>query len=103
MASAGVAAVAAAVPGIAAAAEPGRADYATSADLVAAGAEPFAVSGVGNAIYGLRRDRDLYLCFIADTPQAQSERQQKLLAEIAGGATDDRSVPSIPVLCVMTQ
>jgi hypothetical protein len=45
---------------------------------------------------------DLYLCFIADNLEAQAARQQALIAEI-GGEGPDRTVPNIPVVCILTQ
>jgi hypothetical protein len=65
-------------------------------------AAPFPTSGVGNAIYGLRMGEDLFLCFIADTPTAQSARQSTLVGAIGGEAVDP-AVPNIPVLCVKTE
>ena len=82
--------------------EVGESDYVFSSDLVERGFEPFAVTGVANATYGLTDGSDLYLCFIADTPDAQAERQAALIAELEG-APVAASVPNIPLICVMTQ
>ncbi|SIO27897.1 hypothetical protein SAMN05444722_1166 [Rhodovulum sp. ES.010] len=84
------------------AAEVGSNPYRYSSELVVEGAVPFATSGAGQAIYGLRKDDALYLCFIADRPTDQNVRQKVLVAEIMGEA-GQKSVPNIPVLCVMTQ
>ena len=63
---------------------------------------PFATSESGNAIYGMRRETDQYLCFIADQGDDQAERQRVLLAELAG-EKPQRTVPNIPVVCILTQ
>lgn len=86
----------------AAAISPGQSDFVFSSDLMAGGAVPFAVSSTGNALYGLRRGSDLFLCFLADTSDAQASRQQALLDAIMNGA-DPVPVPNIPVICVLTQ
>jgi hypothetical protein len=88
--------------GVAGAADPGRAEFARSSDLVRAGFAPFAVSGAGNALFGLQRGPELYLCFLADTPAAQADRQGVLVAAITAGAAE-RVVPNIPVVCVLTE
>lgn len=82
--------------------EPGRSDFVFSSDLANDGFTPFATSGTGSAIYGMRRETDLYLCFIADQGDDQAERQRVLLAELAG-ETPQRTVPNIPVVCILTQ
>ncbi len=95
-------AFAALLPVSAHALEVGEAEYVYSSDLLADGFTPFAVSSVGQAIYGLRNDTTLYLCFIADTGDAQAMRQATLLAELRG-EDPDRTVPNIPVVCILTQ
>ena len=52
--------------------------------------------------HGLTDGSDLYLCFIADTPDAQAERQAALIAEIEG-APVAASVPNSPLICLLTQ
>lgn len=79
-----------------------RTEFVFSKDLIEQGAAPFPVSGTGGAIFGLRRDKDLWLCFLADTEDAAAERQETLMAEIRGDSPD-REVPNIPVACVLTQ
>lgn len=79
-----------------------RSDFVFSSDLANDGFTPFATSGSGSAIYGMRRDTDLYLCFLADQGDDQAERQRVLLAELAGEAPQ-RTVPNIPVVCILTQ
>ncbi|EIE51902.1 hypothetical protein AL036_07655 [Salipiger aestuarii] len=83
-------------------AEAGSADYAYVSALAAEGFEPFAVSQVGNASFGMRKGAEMYLCFIIDTNENQTRRQTVLLAELAGKAPD-RAVPNIPLVCVLTQ
>ena len=85
-----------------AAAGPDRSDFVYSSELAADGYLPFATSGAGNAIYGMTRDTDLYLCFIADDLAASAARQEVLMAEV-NGKNPDREVPNIPVVCVLTQ
>ena len=82
--------------------EVGQADFVFVSDLSSQGFTPFAVSSSGNASFGMTNGTDLYLCFIADNPDAQSARQQALIAEI-NGERPDRSVPNIPVVCILTQ
>jgi hypothetical protein len=82
--------------------EPGQSDYVFSSDLSAQGFTPFGTGGSGNTLYGMTNGSDIYLCFLFDTPEDQSTRQTALLAELAGTATD-RTIPNIPVVCVMTQ
>ncbi len=77
-------------------------DFRYSSDLVADGFAPFAASGAGAALYGLTKADMLYLCFLADSGDAQATRQMTLLAEIRGEAPDT-AVPNIPVICVLTQ
>ena len=50
----------------------------------------------------MKKASEMYLCFIADTPELAVERQEKLLAELAGDPTD-REVPNIAVVCVLVQ
>jgi hypothetical protein len=82
--------------------EIGQSDFTFVSDLAAQGFTPFATSASGNASFGMTDGTDLYLCFIADNLEAQAERQQALIAEI-NGENPDRSVPNIPVVCVLTQ
>ena len=82
--------------------EVGQGDYRFSAELAAEGFMPFATSGSGSAIYGMRRETEHYLCFIADQGDDQAERQRVLLAELAG-ENPQRTVPNIPVVCILTQ
>jgi hypothetical protein len=87
---------------IATAYEPGQSDYVFSSDLVAQGFAPFGTGGSGNTVYGMTNGSDIYLCFLFDTPEDQATRQTALLAELAGNATG-RTIPNIPVVCLMTQ
>lgn len=82
--------------------EPGQSEYAFFSDLAARGFEPFGTGGSGNTLYGMTDGSDIYLCFLFDTPEDQAARQTALLAELAGEASS-RTIPNIPVVCVMTQ
>lgn len=82
--------------------EIGESDFRYVSDLAAEGFTPFPASGVGNSVFGMRREAEMYLCFIADTSEAQGQRQTTLLAEMAGD-TPDPSLPNIPVVCILTQ
>ncbi len=90
------------VPSVAMAIEVGESDFVFVSDLANQGFVPFAASASGNATFGMTNGTDLYLCFIADNLEAQAERQQALIAEI-NGENPDRSVPNIPVVCILTQ
>ncbi len=90
------------MPVAASALDVGSSDFRYSSDLVADGFTPFAASGSVGALYGLTNADMLYLCFLADSGDAQAERQTTLLAEIRGDAPD-KAVPNIPVICVLTQ
>lgn len=46
--------------------------------------------------------KDFYLCFLADSRDVQAQRSQALIDEF-GGKSPDRTVPNIPVVCVLTQ
>ena len=87
---------------MAAAFEPGTSDFVFSSDLLSRGFTPFGTGGTGNTLCGMSDGSDIYLCFLFDTPEDQSARQTALLAELAGD-TPVRTVPNIPVVCVMTQ
>ena len=80
----------------------GQSDFIYSSELMSQGFEPFSTSGVGQSLYGLRRGNALYLCFLADQPDFQETRQQTIMAQISGEA-EARTVPNVPVVCVLTQ
>ncbi|HKK97249.1 MAG TPA: hypothetical protein VJ928_03655 [Marivita sp.] len=80
----------------------GSSEYVFSSDLSAQGFTPFGTGGAANDIYGMTDGDDIYLCFLFDTPEDQSARQTALIAELQGSA-ESRSVPNIPVVCVLTQ
>ncbi len=79
----------------------GTSDFMWSSELFAAGAEPIA-AGDGGAVHGYRTDDGIYLCFLADSPEAQTRRQAVIL-EGLGGADAPRALPNIPVVCILTQ
>ena len=80
----------------------GQSEFVFVSDLSAQGFTPFATSASGNATFGMTNGSDLYLCFIADNLEAQATRQQALIAEI-NGEGPDRTVPNIPVVCILAQ
>ena len=82
--------------------EVGQSEFVFASDLSQRGFTPFASSASGNAAFGMTDGSDLYLCFIADNLEAQAMRQQVLIAEI-NGEGPDRTVPNIPVVCILTQ
>lgn len=84
------------------ASEAGKSDFVYVSDLAAQGFEPFATSSTGGATFGMQKGTDLYLCFIADNMTDSAIRQQALVAEL-NGENPDRTVPNIPVACVLTQ
>ena len=86
----------------AAALEADRGDFAFVSDLAATGFEPFAASGVGKSLFGMKKGGDMYLCFSADSGTLQAERKDVLLAYIDGRSTE-RDVPNIPVVCMRVQ
>ena len=97
-----VIAVCASVATMAHAVEVGTSDYMFVSDLSAQGFTPFGTGGAANDLFGMTNGSDIYLCFLLDTPEDQSARQSALIAELQGG-DGDRSVPNIPVVCVLTQ
>ena len=83
----------------AAALETARGDFAFVSELAATGYEPFAASSAGNSLFGMKKGRDMFLCFSADSGTFQAERKDVLLAYIEGRSSE-RDVPAIPVVCV---
>lgn len=88
-----------ATPG--AALELGSSDFVYVSDLLADGYEPFAANG-GGAVLGMRKDAEMYLCFLLDTPAAQAARQSVLLSALEG-TPENRTLPNIALACVLTQ
>lgn len=82
--------------------EIGEAPFRAVSALAAEGFTPFAVSQAGNASFGMMRDEQMYLCFIADRTDTQVRRQTVLMA-IVNGQDPDPTVPNIPLLCIQTQ
>ncbi|MDE0696960.1 MAG: hypothetical protein OXH76_14135, partial [Boseongicola sp.] len=94
--------LAAALPLSASALELGESEYVFSSDLAKRGFVPFAVSSTIGASFGMTDGKTLYLCFSVDQPTEQMRRRKTLIAEVAG-QSPDRTVPNIPVVCVLTQ
>ena len=82
--------------------EIGESEYVFSSDLTKRGFSPFATSSAKRSIFGMTDGESLYLCFSVDQPAEQMQRRQTLIAEMEG-QSPDRTVPNIPVVCVMTQ
>lgn len=82
--------------------EVGRSHFQFASDLANEGFEPFATSSVGKAMFGMKKDHDMYLCFSADTEDHAAERREKILAYLRDGSTD-RVLPNIAVVCVLVQ
>lgn len=80
----------------------GKAEFVMSSDLSDRGFKPFETGDVGQVVYGMRKERTIYLCFIVDTPQLQKRREQVLLSFVHG-KSKDRTVPNIPVACIPTE
>lgn len=77
-------------------------EFAFSSELAAQGAEIVPASGAGGSVYGMRLEDDVYLCFLADVPDAQAERQWVIVRSM-GGEGAARTLPNIPVVCILTQ
>ena len=82
--------------------EVGQSDYVFSSDLASQGFIPFGTGGVAGDLFGMSKGSEIYLCFLLDTPEDQSARQSALIAELQGNA-QSRTIPNIPVVCVLTQ
>ena len=82
--------------------EIGESEYVFSSELAKRGFVPFAVSSTIGASFGMTDGKALYLCFSVDQPAEQMRRRKILIEEVAGQAPD-RTVPNIPIVCVLTQ
>ena len=82
--------------------EVGTAEYRFLSDLAADGYTPLGAGASGNVLLGMMKGTDIYLCFLYDTPESQEARVNVMLDELDGKDVD-RTVPKIPVVCVMTQ
>ena len=56
----------------------------------------------GGAVFGMRKEADIYLCFLDDKPTLQAERQ-RVISENSSGDSENRTLPNIPVVCVKTE
>ena len=91
-----------AVAPMAHAVEVGTSDYVFVSELSERGFTPFGTGGAARELFGMTDGSEIYLCFLLDTPEDQSARQSALIAELQGAA-ETRTIPNIPVVCVMTQ
>ena len=80
----------------------GSSEFAFISDLIAEGGEIVPASGAGGSVWGVRREDDVYLCFLADVPDAQ-ERRQGVIVGAMGDEAAPRELPNIPVVCILTQ
>ena len=86
----------------AAAFEVEEAEYRFLSDLAADGYTPVGAGASGNVLLGMVKEAEIYLCFLYDTPESQEARVTVMLDELDGKDVD-RTVPKIPVVCLMTQ
>ena len=92
----------AAMPFGAAALEVGENDFLWVSDLAIAGFKPFPVSGSGKASFGMMRDTEMYLCFLADNGKDQATRRDVLVSSLQDDNAS-RNLPNIPVACILAQ
>jgi hypothetical protein len=50
----------------------------------------------------MMRDTDMYLCFLADNEENQATRRDVLIANMQDDNAN-RTLPNIPVACILTQ
>lgn len=80
----------------------GENDFAWASELAEAGFKPFAVSSTAKASFGMMREMEMYMCFLADNKEDQAVRREKLLANMQD-AEASRTLPNIPLACVLVQ
>lgn len=80
----------------------GESDFVWVSDLAIAGFQPFAVSSSAKASFGMKRDTDMYLCFLADNQENQEARRDVLIASLQDNNAS-RTMPNIPVACILAQ
>ena len=90
------------LPTLASALPVGERDFMSASQLAQNGFEPFAVSSTARASFGMKKEADMYLCWLADTEENAAIRRR-----VIGSALDDNSlsrrVPNIAVACILTQ
>ena len=77
-------------------------EFQFSSELAAQGAEIVPASGAGGSVYGMRLEDEVWLCFLADVPDDQAVRQRVIVGAM-GVEAAERSLPNIPVVCILTQ
>lgn len=87
---------------IAAAQDVGEADFVRVSELADYGYEPFAVSSVSSASFGMKNGASLYLCFLADNDDRSAIRRGVLLRSFQD-PNASRTVPNIAVICVAAE
>jgi hypothetical protein len=90
------------LPTLASALPVGERDFMSASQLAQNGFEPFAVSSTARASFGMKKEADMYLCWLADTEENAAIRRR-----VIGSALYDNSlsrrVPNIAVACILTQ
>ncbi len=81
----------------------GEDDFKWASELADAGFQPFPTSSAGNASFGMMKDQAMYLCFLADNSENQATRRDQLIANMQDSEASSRTVPNIPVACVLIQ
>lgn len=77
-------------------------NFAYASELAINGFQPFPVSSVANASFGMMNEADMYICFIADTPEKQKKRQKVIIAALKDDAKS-RELPNIDFVCILVQ
>ncbi len=81
--------------------KPGEAEFRRLDELIAEDYQTVPATG-GGTVFGMRGPDDLFLCFLADTPDMQAERQKVILGALKDDKAE-RTVPNIPLVCVKTE
>lgn len=89
-------------PALGEAFKPGESDFVFLSDLANAGFKPIALSNAGSASLGMAKKGDIYFCFLADNDQDASNRRSTISA-VLNNVDAKRTVPNIPVVCILTQ
>ena len=79
-------------------------EFLSVSELSNEGYVAFGTSGAVMSLFGMQNPEtgQIYLCFSADSPLLSAKRVQ-VITDTMSGTNQDRMVPSIPVICVMTE
>ena len=80
----------------------GTSDFVYVSELASDGFQPFPISGVANASFGMMKNTDMYMCFIADTPENQKKRRT-ILIESFQDDEKSKEIPNIAIVCARIQ